>query len=183
MSAFLLVQTFFWLALSTWFGGVLFVALAAPIIMRVTRESDLILPKVLSVNLENQHASLLAGEIVGGILKKLAGIQMGCAVVLFLTLLLQWFVMDRRMENKLHAIIRACLFVGAVAILVYDRRAIWPRVWKYRQEYLDHADEPELANPAKEQFDRYHAESMWMVFIVLVLLSLMIVFSITITPR
>lgn len=103
-------------------------ALAAPIIMRVTRDSDLILPKVLSVNLENQHASLLAGEIVGGILKKLAGIQMGCAVVLFLTLLLQWFVMDLSMRNKLHAIIRACLFLGAAAVLVYDRRAIWPKV-------------------------------------------------------
>ena len=29
-----------------------------------------------------------------------------------------------------------------------------------RKQYIDHADEPEIANPAKDQFDRYHGESV-----------------------
>ena len=37
--AFPLVQTLYWLALATWFGGVMFVAIAAPIIFRTVRES------------------------------------------------------------------------------------------------------------------------------------------------
>src|SRR5262249_26236408 len=151
MTAFLLVQTFYWLALSTWFGGILFVAIAAPVIMQVTRDAEPLLPKVLSVNLENQHGSLLAGEIVGSILRKMASIQIGCAAILLITLILQWFVMDISTTNKFHGVLRICFFVGAVAVHFYDRFVIWPKVWRHRQEYLDHADEPEVANPAREQ--------------------------------
>jgi hypothetical protein len=183
MNAFQLVQTFFWLAISTWFGGILFVALAAPIIMRVLQDANPLLPEVLSVNLDKQHSSLLAGEIVGNILKKMVGIQLGCVIVLLLTLLLQWLVMDLSTPNKIHAIIRATLFAGAAGLFIYDRWYIWPKVWKFRQEYIDHADEPEVANPAKDQFDRYHSESVKVLFIQLVLISLMIVFSTVITPR
>jgi hypothetical protein len=39
-----------------------------------------------------------------------------------------------------------------------------------------------VANPAKDQFDHYHNESMWMMFVVLILLSLIIVFSSMISP-
>src|SRR5688500_14105663 len=130
MNAFLLVQTFFWLAISTWFGGALFIALAAPVIMRVTRGAEPLLPTVLSVNLDNQHGSLLAGEIVGSILKKMASVQLGCAIILFLMLLLQWLVMDLSVRNKIHAVIRSTLFVGATGLFIYDRWVIWPKVWK-----------------------------------------------------
>ena len=58
--------------MATWFGGVLFVAVAAPIIFRTVRESNPVLPTVLSVNLENQHGTLLAGSIVGNLLATLA---------------------------------------------------------------------------------------------------------------
>src|SRR3954454_21167129 len=58
-----IVQIVYWLALATWFGGVLFVAISAPVILRTVRENNPILPHVLSVNLEGQHATLLAGSI------------------------------------------------------------------------------------------------------------------------
>ena len=46
------------------------------------------------------------------------------------------------------------------ALVVYDTWFVWPRIQTFRQEYIDHADEPDVANPAKEQFDRYHQESV-----------------------
>ena len=48
---------------------------------------------------------------------------------------------------------------------------------QYRQEYIDHADEPDVANPAKEQFDRYHQLSVTILRYVLFLLLGVIVFS------
>ena len=44
-----IVMILWWMALSTWFGGVLFVAVAAPIIFRTVRDNDPLLPTVLSV--------------------------------------------------------------------------------------------------------------------------------------
>ncbi len=57
MAGFQLIQIVFWLALSTWFGAVLFIAVAAPIIFRTVRESNPVLPMVLSVNLEGPPRS------------------------------------------------------------------------------------------------------------------------------
>src|SRR3954469_4279890 len=65
---FQLVQSIYWIALSAWLGGGVFVAMAAPVIFRTVREADPTLPKVLSVNMEGQHATLLAGTIVGDLL-------------------------------------------------------------------------------------------------------------------
>jgi len=75
----------YWLALATWFGGVLFIALAAPIIFRTVREANPIMTSVLSVNLEGQHGTLLAGTIVANLLQRLMWLEMVCAGTLLLT--------------------------------------------------------------------------------------------------
>ena len=67
-------------------------------------------------------------------------------------------------------------------LLVYDWRVIWPKTWKYRQEYIDHADDPDVANPALDQFDRYQAESLRTLMIITCLLLGMILFSAVIQP-
>ena len=174
---FLIVQSLYWLALATWFGGVLFVALSAPIIHRAIKESNPILPHVLSVNLESQHGSLLAGTIVAKLLLALGRIQVVCAAVLFLALLSQWRLTATYEIWLLSLIVRCTLYVAAVMLMIYDNRYLLPRLWLYRQEYIDHADEPDIANPAKEQFDRYHRESITLLSVVLCLLLGMILFS------
>src|SRR5262245_50156963 len=177
------VQIAYWLALATWFGGLLFVAIAAPVVFRTVREADPTLPKVLSVNLDGQHATLLSGTIVGNILESLRRIQLICAAVLFLALLGQWFLIDHGDNQQLvPAIVRSACYLGAVAMLLYDWRVLWPRIQQYRDQYIEHADEPDLANPAKESFDRYHQESVTIVGIVLLLLLGMILFSGNIRP-
>src|SRR5262245_43161178 len=90
------IQVAYWLALSTWFGGVLFIAIAAPIIFRTVRDADPTLPKVLSVNLESQHSSLLAGTIVTNLMEMLTRIHMLCAAVLLLSIIGQWFFISHQ---------------------------------------------------------------------------------------
>lgn len=172
-----LIQILYWLALSTWFGGVLFVAVAAPIIFRTVRDANPVLPGVLSVNLEGQHGTLLAGSIVGNLLHTLIRVELVCAGVLLIALIAHWVLLDKSGANIIFPIVRTALYLAAVALVIYDWRAIWPKVWKFRQEYIDHADEPEVANPAKDQFDRYHGESVRILSIVLALLLGMILFS------
>jgi hypothetical protein len=183
MTVFQLVQTIYWASLSTWFGGVLFVALAAPVVFRTVREFNPILPTVLSVNLENEHGSLLGGAIVGNILRMLSGIQLGCAAAVALSMIGQWFVMSDITANRISSLIRAVLLVGAAGMVAYDRWMLWPKMWDARQEYIDHADEPDLANPAKDEFDALHRESVRVLFIILGLLSLIVVMGAGITPR
>jgi len=184
MILFMLVQTVFWIALSVWFGGLLFVAIIWPIIYRTIAESDPTLPTVLSVNLEKSHGSLLAGNIVANILRLFSAIQLGCAAVLLVMLLAQWGVMDAASpRNKLHAIIRSVLFLLAAAVVLYDRYVVWPKLMQHRQTYIDHADEPDIANPAKDQFDRYQGDAMRLMFFQIILLSLMMMFSAVVTPR
>ncbi len=171
------VQIAFWLALSTWFGAVLLVALAPPLILRTMRETKPVLPQVLSVNLEGQHGTLLAGAIMGNLLGPLARLQLACAVVLFLALGAQWFLIDLHGANVAPPIFRSGLYVAAVVLFVYDWRVTWPRIWKYRQDYIDHADEPDIANPALDQFDHYQAESLRTLMIITCLLLGIILFS------
>ena len=171
------VQIAYWLALATWFGAVLFVALAPPIIQRTVRSSNPILPGVLSVNLEGQHGTLLAGTIVGNLLGPLVRLEIVCAVVLLFAIVAQWFLIDLNGTKVVMPILRSAMFVAAVVFLVYDWRVIWPKMWKYRQEYIDHADEPDVANPALDQLDHYQGESLRILMIITSLLLGIILFS------
>jgi hypothetical protein len=60
---------------------------------------------------------------------------------------------------------------------------VWPEIWRHRQQFIDHADEPEVANPAKDQFDRGQRRSVTLLMVVLFLLLGIILFSGNITPR
>src|SRR5262245_26526350 len=117
---FQLIQVLYWLGLSTWFGGVLFIAVAAPVIFRTIRDADPTLPKVLSVNLEKQHSTLLAGSIVANLLELLARVQLACAAVVFVTLGLQWFFINRSGYPLIAAILRTSMFFAAVGLVLYD---------------------------------------------------------------
>jgi len=181
--AFQFVQILFWLALATWFGAVLFVAAAAPVIFRTVRESNPVLPGVLSVNLEGQHGTLLAGTIVARILSALRAVQAVCAGILLITLIAHLFILDITGPNGTAAIVRAALFGGAVGMLLYDWLAIAPRIAKFRQQYIDHADEPEIANPAKDRFDELHRRSVGALQIMLFCLLGMILFSAAVSPK
>jgi hypothetical protein len=181
--AFPLVQTLYWIALATWFGGVLFIAVAAPVIFRTVKEHNPILPSVLSVNLEGQHGSLLAGTIVANLISQLVRIELLCAATLLIALVGQWFVTDTRGDNWLPPLLRTAMYLAAVGFVVYDWRVIWPKIRLFRDQYIQHADEPDVANPANDEFNRYQHESELLLRIRLALLLALILFSANITPR
>ena len=176
--AFQLVQIFYWLALATWFGGALFIAVASRVIFKTVQENNPILPEVLSVNLEGQHGTLLAGTIMGKILASFIRIELGCCAILAITLAGQAFLLDLHNQAVLlPLLLKTILLIAAAGVVVYDWRVVWPRMWDFRQKFLDHADEPETANPAKDQFDLYQKQSVQLLEILLFLLLGMVLFS------
>ncbi|HWB53522.1 MAG TPA: DUF4149 domain-containing protein [Tepidisphaeraceae bacterium] len=179
---FQIVQIIYWLALSTWFGGVLFIAIAAPIIFQTIRDANPVLPNVLSVNLDGQHGTVLAGSIVANLLARLSIVQLVCGGTLVLASVAQFFLINLVDRNFTAAVLRACMIAVALAIAVFDRVVVWPRLFRFRQEYLDHADEPDVANPAKDNFDREHHRSVTLLSAILFLLLGTILFSANISP-
>jgi hypothetical protein len=177
-----LIQIIYWLGLSTWFGAALFIAMAAPVIMRTVREANPVLPDILSVNLQGQHGILLGGSIVGRIMTVLFPIELGCAGAMLIAIIGQWVLLRPGGGFLVTPLVRAALYIAAVSLLIYHWRVLWPRVWHFRQEYIDHADEPDVANPALEQLDRLQGESLTMQFFLVTLLLGMIVFSANISP-
>ena len=174
---FQIVQLVYWLALSTWFGGVLFIMLAAPIILRTVRENNPILTHVLSVNLDGQHSTLLAGNIVSSLVQRLLNVQIVCAALLLIALILHPFVLHLNESNRMAAVARSALFIGAAAVMMFDWQVVWPKIRSNREQYIAHADEPEIANPALDRYDAEQRKSLTLVMISACLLGGMILFS------
>jgi hypothetical protein len=177
-----LVQIIYWLALATWFGGVLFIAVAAPNIMRTVRENNPVLSTVLSVNLEGQHGTVLGGSIVGRIMGLLFPVELACAAAMLFAMIAQWALLRPAGQHLFGPLMRAALYLAAVGLLIYHWRVLWPKAWKVRQEYIDHADEPDVANAALDQLDRLQAESANVMFFRVTVLLGLIVFSANIRP-
>ncbi len=179
---FQLVQIVYWLALATWFGGVLFIAIAAQVIHRTVRDAKPVLPNVLAVNLDDQHATLLSGTIVSNLLQRLTSIELICAGALAAASLGQIFLIDLSSTNRVAMIMRVTMLLIAAGVVVYQWRVVWPKIEIFRKQYIDHADEPDIANPAKDQFDHEQKQSVTLMMIVLFLLLGILLFSGNITP-
>jgi hypothetical protein len=173
-----LIQVIYWLALATWFGGVLFIMMAAPVVFRTVKEHDPLLPHVLSVNLEGQHATLLAGTIVANLIAMLFRIELICAGVLFAMIAAQWFLIDIHNPLNLASIaVRTALFIASTIIVIYDWRVLWPSIRKSLKTFIDHADEPEIANPARDEFHSQTRQSLTLLTILVALLLAIVLFS------
>lgn len=177
LTLFQFLQTIFWVGASTWFGSGLFIAVAAPIIFRVTRENDPTLPMVLSVNLDAQHSTLLASTIVAKLMQAMSRVALICVIAILIGLLGHWLIVRPFGNGLLQAGIRSGLFLLATIVLLYDWRMVSPRLFYYRQLLIDQADNPEIANDAKDQFDRLSRENVNMLFLQTLLLLGLILFS------
>ena len=174
---FQLNQALYWLGLSSWFGAVVFIAIAAPVIFKVVRENDPTLPGVLSVNLDAQHSTLLAGTIVARIMGVLSRVALGGAIAVLIGIIGQAVITRPSGQALTQLFIRAAVFVGAVAVLIYDWRSVSPRLFAARQEYIDQADNPDVANAAQDRFEKLSAESINALFFQTLLLLGLILFS------
>ena len=180
---FQLVQTVYWLALSVWFGGAMFIGVAVQTIHRTVRENDPVLPHVLSVNLEGQHSTLLAGTIVGKLISVLARIEIICAAVVLVALGSQWFLVDLSDPwVKASAFVRSALGLAATGLVIYDGWILWPKIMKARQTFIENADDPDKANPASERMDKHQHDSEMLLMVLVFLLLGIILFSGNIYP-
>jgi hypothetical protein len=173
---FQLVQTVYWLALSIWFGGAMFIGIAVQAIHRTVRENNPVLPHVLSVNLEGQHSTLLSGNIISSLVSIMGRIGLVCAAVLLVAIGSQWFLIDLSDGwQKALAFVRTALFLAATLAVIYNGWFLWPRIMTVRQSFIDNADDPDKANPASEQLDRLQRESeMLMILLVFFLLGIIL---------
>jgi hypothetical protein len=177
-----IVMILYWLALAVWFGAALFLTLAPRIILKTVRESNPVMTNVLSVNLEGQHATLLTGSIVARIMNVVGPMELVCAGVMLVAIAAQWGMYPPRGSLLVPALLRAALYLAATALLIYDRRFVSPRMWLARQEYIDNADNPDVANPALDRFDRYQNESEMVLRAMVFVLLGIILFSANIRP-
>src|SRR3979409_813528 len=111
MAFFPLIHLFYWLPLATWYGGVVFIVLCAQVIQRTVRESDPTLPTVLSVNLEGQHGTLLAGSIVANLLSVLVRIELACAAAMGVAIVVQWFLVEHTGAPLVSSVLRTALYL------------------------------------------------------------------------
>ena len=172
-----LIHILYWLGLATWFGSAVFVVVAAPIVFRTVREGDPTLPTVLSVNLEGQHSDLLAGGIVSNLLSALTRLAYACAAIMALGLAVEWVLVANGGVNWTLPLLRTALFIAAVGLAVYDGRVVRPKVEQARQDYVDNADDPDLANPAKDRFDHFGREAVLVLQLLLFVLLGLVLFS------
>jgi hypothetical protein len=175
---FQLVQIVYWLALSMWFGGAMFIWVAVQVIHRTVRQNNPLLPHVLSVNLEGQHSTLLAGTIVGNLILALSRIEIACAALLLLAIGSQWTLIDLSDPAvKTSAFLRSFFFVGATLVVIYDGWFLWPRILKTRQTFIDNADDPDKANPENEKLDKLQRDSEMLLMVLVFFLLGIILFS------
>ena len=172
-----LISILYWLSLATWFGSAVFLAVAAPTIIRTVRDHDPLLPTVLSVNLERQHAALLAGSIVRNLLISLTRLSYLCAGGLLIALVGEWIVVARGGLDLVLPLLRSALFIAAAVFMIYDARFVRPRIEEARRTFVDHADEPDVANPALDLFERYGRESVTVLQTLIFMLLGLVVFS------
>lgn len=180
--AFTLVQIIYWTSLAVWFGAVLFITISPMIILKTVTENKPILPHVLSANLDGQHGTLLGSLIVGDLARYFVRIELAAAGALLISIVGQWILLSPGGQALIPPLIRAALFLIAVVLLMYKWRITWPRMLAHRQEYIEHADEPEKANPALDELNRYQVESSRVLFFLTGTLLLLIVLSAEIRP-
>src|SRR5439155_4505177 len=141
------------------------------------RDEKPVLPGVLSVNLEGQHGTLLGGSVIGRIMEVLFRLELACAAAILVTLIAQWMILRPTGGYVVTPLLRVVVYLGAVVLMIYHWRVLWPRMWKQRQEDIDHAHEPAVANPAPKHLDRLQGEGAMVGFFLVALLGGRIVFS------
>lgn len=181
--SFQILQSFYWLALSVWFGGAVFTALAATAVFRTMRDMNPVLPQVLAVNLEGQHGVLLGSTVMSNLLANVGRFQLAAAILTLVCLGLHFLAIDITGDNLAAALIRIALALTALGVLLFDRSRLFPRLTRNRQTYIDHADEPDTANPARDAFEKDQQTLQNLLLLSTCLLAGLILFSASITPK
>jgi hypothetical protein len=169
-----LIDTISWAALSTWFGGALFLAVASGVIFRVHRDADPTLPRVLSVNIDGDHASLLSAEVVSGIDRLYTLIGLVCAAVIVVAIVVRSVAQP---DGSASSLVQGLIVLLASIVTAYQGRSLRPRIERARLDYINHADDPEKCADARSRFNRFSREYLNVLMMLIALLLAAILFS------
>ncbi|MFA9480405.1 DUF4149 domain-containing protein [Phycisphaerales bacterium AB-hyl4] len=164
-AAFRFTQGLYYLALGTWFGALVMLAIAAAITFRTLEEHAFVLQTGLlhAAGVEPDHAAdaprIFAGEVVGQIIQGLTWLQAICALVAIACLLLQTTLFRRRLANAGRSranLLRTLLVVGPALVLLLNVFWINPNVWQSREAMYDPARTETQRIEARLIFDHHH---------------------------
>lgn len=161
LAVFRLTQGVYWLSLGAWFGAVVMLVIAAAITFGTVRQFHpaLGLEPYNHPSLVDRAAPILAGSVVGNMLKGLALIQSVCAASVIGCVVLQCTVFREHIQGGMRGwpnLLRVVLIAGPIAILAADRLVLTPRVWEQRNAMYDQNTSDEARSTAKGRFDRLH---------------------------
>lgn len=172
-----IVLTLYWVALASWFGGALFGAIAAEVVFRVVRHADPTLPKILSVNIDGDHAALLSTEVITEIARVFGRIGAVAALVCLASLAYEAFAGPGASGGWIRLGVRGVLVIVAGFATVYLWRLVLPKLDSHRASYIEFADDPEKAGIHRDAFNRLMRELLNVIVMILVLLLGLIIFS------
>jgi len=151
----------YWLALGTWLGAIVMLAVGAAVTFRTVRGM------APTVGVEpfsdpvfaGSAANVLAGAVVANMLGALAWIQGVCAAVVVGCLGVQWVWMRDTVCGGLSGwrnLLRVALIIGPIALLVWDRSRLSPTIHHEHEIRYDLKVSPDEREAARVRFDRYH---------------------------
>lgn len=177
------VQIFYWLFLSLWLGGMVFLAFSAPVIFRVVRRLEVRSGVYTDPNLIDEQTEVVAGEIVGTLLARVGQVQMICVTALLPLMAVQLMLIDLTGSNLGAAAVRLLLWLVALVVLIYEWRVHYPRTWALRKEFLAEAGNPEKADLSRSAFEREHRRSEQLFLVMVCIVVGLVMLSANITPR
>lgn len=163
-TAFRITQGVYYLSLGTWFGAMVMLVLTAITVFATVRQFD------VSINAgpygdamwQERAVPILAGGIVGNVLRSLAVVQAICAAAAVACAALQSSVFACRLaggrRGKANLLRLALLFVPIV-ILAVDQAAVTPSIWQARQVMYDSDQPQQIREQAQARFDKLHTVS------------------------
>ncbi|HVX85166.1 MAG TPA: hypothetical protein VH253_10160 [Phycisphaerae bacterium] len=150
--------TAWWLGLAAYFGGMLALAVAAPVLFHTTRAQHISMPGIASPPLDMGNET--GGEIFGNILNAFAYVE-----VVALLLLLVGLLGKLRAGTRVSHVLAVLYAVLALTVLV-DLGYVRPKVWNTRETVRELAATAPggaagaaFSPPAKQSFDALHALS------------------------
>lgn len=149
-------NTVYWFALTLWVGVLVAAGTAAAATFRVLPPTDLILPRFRAFP-GTEHGRIAAGMVMEPVFTFVDVVQVAAAVLVVLTVLIQWIVFRHGRRSLLNVIRVACVLVAA-ALLAWRAVAVTPGMNRDLRAYWTAAEagEIEVAQAHRAAFDAEH---------------------------
>ncbi len=177
-----LVQAIYWFGIAAWFGTAVAVLISINSIFRTIKEHDPTLPKVLSVNIDGDHATLLAIDLLVSLLKLLNLVAIFGGTLVMVGGVGQLFLAETGGPRRVELILRGMLLLCSVLLVIYGWRFTTPKLARGLKTYIDQADDPEARSKNRDQIIRCYRDAVVATGALACTLGGLILFSANIVP-